>query len=229
MSLIYGLQRILVDRLRRERFISRDADVRAFGDLRAYAQSMAREGESLPLPDSNEAGAGKKVIELIEALEKRERQGATKAAVDLQLASLAAEANRRWTDYNEHITWLREFEGRNRGEWRLLTEWVGLTEDDLSDPVPRAGSEHEQYGRHPDWWDRAGRVSEATHKLRGLTPEQRAEVPHIVAERRRLAILKGHDTDIANLFDVVRQLAQRLEAIESRLHSEKESVGDVAA
>jgi hypothetical protein len=61
-----------------------------------------------------------------------------------------------------------------------------------------------------------------------LTPEQRAEVPHIVAERHRLAILKGHDTDIANLFDVVRQLAQKVEALESRLPSQAE-VRDGAA
>jgi hypothetical protein len=216
-------------RLDSAQWISTDADRVYFAKLVGDISSCERPGEKLNVAPIEEPYAWRRNYALLQALKLRDRQTQTKAGADLQLASLAAEMNRSWTDYNTNITWLREFEGRNRGEWKLLTEWVGLTEDDLSDPVPRAGSEHAQYGRHPDWRERAGRVSEATHKLRGLTPEQRAEVPRIVEERRRLAILKGHDTDIANLFDVVRQLAQRLEAIESRLPSQAEVRADAAA
>jgi hypothetical protein len=216
-------------RLDSAQWISTDADRVYFAKLVGDISSCERPGEKLNVAPIEEPYAWRRNYALLEALKLRDRQTRTKAGADLQLASLAAEMNRSWTDYNTNITWLREFEGRNRGEWKLLTEWVGLTEDDLGDPVPRAGSEHAQYGRHPDWWERAGRVSEATHKLRGLTPEQRAEVPRIVEGRRRLAVLKGHDTDIANLFDVVRQLAQRLEALESRLPSQKEVTSAMVA
>jgi hypothetical protein len=227
--MILGSPEHVNERMSRQERISHPADVTFFNNLIAGIAGLTRPGEQHPVPDVNEIGAWRKAYSLYEALKLRESQTRTKAATDLRFASFAAEMNRAWTDYNSNVTWLREFEGRNRGEWKLLTEWVGITEDDLSDPVPRAGSEHAQYGRFPDWQERAGRVAEAVHKFRGLKPEERAEVPRIVEERRRLAILKAHDTDIASLFDVVRQLAQRLEALESRLPPQKEVISAMVA
>ena len=215
-------------RLDSAQWISTDADRVYFAKLVGDISSCERPGEKLNVAPIEEPYAWGRNYALLEALKLRDRQTRTKAGADLQRASQAAEMNRKRTDYNRDITWLREFEGRNRGEWKALIEWVGLSEDDLSDPVPRAGSEHAEWGRFPNWPERAGRVAAAVNKFRGLSPEQRAEVPRIVEERRRLAILKGHDTDIANLFDVVRQLAQKVEALESRLPSQAE-VRDAAA
>jgi hypothetical protein len=209
-------------RLDNAQWISTDADRTYFNRLVAQIEGMRRTDEQLSIPDVDEPFAWRRAFSLRSALQVRDRQMETKAAADLQLASQAAEMNRLWIAYNENITWLREFEGRNRGEWKTLIEWVGLSEDGLSDPVPRAGSEHAQYGRHPDWQARAGRVSTAVNKFRGLSPEQRAEVPRIVEERRRLAILKAHDTDIINIREVLSHILQRLEAIESRLPSQAE-------
>ena len=216
-------------RLDSAQWISTDADRVYFAKLVGDISSCERPGEKLNVAPIEEPYAWRRNYALLEALKLRDRQTRTKAGADLQLASQAAEMNRKWTDYNRDITWLREFEQRNRGEWKTLIEWVGLSEDDLSDPVPRAGSEHAEWGRFPNWPERAGRVAAATNRFRGLSPEQRAEVPRIVEERRRQAILKGHDTDIANLFDVVRQLAQRLEALESRLPSQKEVISAIVA
>ena len=216
-------------RLNSAQWISTDADRVYFAKLVGDISSCERPGEKLNIAPVEEPYAWRRNYALLEALKLRDRQTRAKAGADLQLASQAAEMNRKWTDYNRDITWLREFEQRNRGEWKTLIEWVGLTADDLSDPVPHAGSEHAQYGRHPDWQARAGRVSEATHRLRGLTPEQRAEVPRIVEERRRLAVLKAHDTDISNLRDALCHVLQRLEAIESRLPPQKEITSAVAA
>jgi hypothetical protein len=124
-------------RLDSAQWISTDADRVYFAKLVAEIAGWERPGEKLNIAPVEEPYAWRRNYALLEALKLRGRQTQTKAGADLQLASLAAEMNRSWTDYNTNITWLREFEGRNRGEWKLLTEWVGLTEDDLSDPVPR--------------------------------------------------------------------------------------------
>jgi hypothetical protein len=218
-------------RLDSAQWISTDADRVYFAKLVGEISSCERPGEKLNVAPIEEPYAWRRNYALLEALKLRDRQTRTKAAADLQLASQAAEMNRKWTDYNRDFTWLREFEGRNRSEFRLLCEWVGLEEPDLCDPVPRDGEEGAEWGRRPNWPERAGRGAAAVNKFRGLSPEQRAEIPRIVEERRRQAILKGHDTDIANLFDVVRHLAQRLEAIESRLPSQRETreAADAAA
>jgi hypothetical protein len=229
LSLLFGQQRILIERLRRQRFISHDADVRAFADLRGYAQSMARQGEILQLPDPAEAGAGEKVISLIEALEARENQARSKAAVDLNLASVAAEANRRWTNYNEHHAWLLQFREKNRSEWPILMEFLGLSADDLSDPVPAADSEHRNFGRFPDWMERADRIRTAAHKLQNLSAEERAKIPGEVEIRRLKETLRAHDRDIENLFAAVHQLAQANEALESRLPPQKEVISAMVA
>jgi hypothetical protein len=222
VSLLFGQQKILIERLRRQRFISHDADVRAFADLRAHAQSMARQGETLQLPDPFEAGAGEKVISLLEALEARENQARSKAEVDLNIASLQAETNRRWVSYNEHHAWLLQFREKNRGEWPLLVEFLGLSAEDLNDPVPAADSEHRNFGRFPDWQARAERLRQAVHKLQGMTAEERAKIPGEVEIRRLKETLRAHDCDISTLFDAVRRLAQKVEALESRLPSQAE-------
>jgi hypothetical protein len=216
-------------RLDNAQWIASAADRTYFAKLVAQIEGMRRKDEQLSIPDVGEPFAWRRAFSLHSALKLRDRQTQTKAAADLQRDSQAVEMDRRWTDYNRDITWLREFEQRNRGEWKLLTEWVGLEEADLADPVPRAGSEHAEWGRFPNWPERAGRVSTATNRFRGLSPERRAEIPNIVAERRRLAILKGHDEDIVNIRAVLAHILQRIEAIESRLPPQKEVTSAVAA
>lgn len=216
-------------RLDNAQWISTDADRVYFAKLVAEISSWERSGEKLNVVPIEEPFAWRRNYQLLEALKRRESQTQTKAGADLQLASQAAEINRRWVSYNENFSWLKEFESRNRGEFRLLIEWVGLSADDMGDPIPPPGSEHAHLGRYPYWMERAGRVSTAAHKLRNLSPEERAEIPRIAEARRLKDVIKGHDTDIVNIRDVLSHILQRLEAIESRLPPQKEVTSAVAA
>jgi hypothetical protein len=220
----------LTERLCRQNFVTGAADETRFHELEARVRGLARPGEVLDIPEINGAGAYRRLHDLFLALDKRERQETTKSAsADLQLASLAAEINRRWMKYGEDRTWLLEFQQRNRGEFALLCEWTGLTDDDMASPIPPADSEHAPYGRFPNWESRAGRVGQAVQKLRSLSPEMRAKIPGEIEVRRLKEALRAHDRDLETLFDVVHRFAQRLEAAESRLPAEIREAADAAA
>jgi hypothetical protein len=117
---------------------------------------------------------------------------------------------------------LLDFRERNRPQWSSLAEYVGVSDADLAE-----GERDELFGVEVGWQDKAQRIGPALSRLQGMSPSERADVPRIVEERRRLAILKAHDRDIDNLRDVLSHILQRLEALESRLPSMKE-LKDVA-
>jgi hypothetical protein len=121
---------------------------------------------------------------------------------------------------------LLDFRARNRLQWGDLSEYVGVSDDDLVEGVRDA-----HVGDEVGWHEKARRVGGALSRLQGMSVAERSEVPRIVAERRRLAVLKAHDTDINTLRDALNQVLQRLEALETRLPSQVElrEAADAAA
>jgi hypothetical protein len=209
-------------RLANRRFLSGPSDESFFSHLTCQIQGLARPGEKLVIPDFAEADAWAKAWQLYQALLSRkpepvavqaEAEGRTAAAVSRRMGEFAADRQG-----------LIHFRDRNRAQWADLCEYVGLRKDDLVE-----GERDQRFGVEVDWADKAERLAHALRRLEGMSPAEKADAHRVVEERRRVAILKAHDQDIDNLRDMVRQLAQRLEAIESRLPPQKEVISAMVA
>lgn len=209
-------------RLANRQFLSGPSDESFFSHLTCQIQGLTRPGEKLALPDFNEADAWKKAWSLYTALQIRapDKQAVEAAESGMTVAS----AHRLMGRCADDIAALQVFRDGNRALWSVLCEFVGFDERDLTPPPA-----DERYGVAEGWQERAQRIAGALARLQGLSDQERRDAPRKVEERRRLAILKAHDTGITNLHAAIVALAQRLEAIESRLPPQKEVTSAVAA
>jgi hypothetical protein len=207
-------------RLANRQFLSGPSDESFFGHLTCQIQGLARPGENRTIPQFNEADAWKKAWALYTALQRRppDKQAVEAAEGGRTMAAHSRLLNEFAVDRQA----LLDFRERNRPQWSSLAEYVGVSDADLAE-----GERDELFGVEVGWQDKAQRIGPALSRLQGMSPSERADVPRIVEERRRLAILKAHDRDIDNLRDVLSHILQRLEALESRLPSMKE-LKDVA-
>ena len=174
------------------------------------------------MPEYNAADAWARAYALYEALQRRppDKQ-ATEAA---EIGRTASAHSRLLNEFAADRQALRDFRDRNRMQWQTLAEYVGISDADLAE-----GERDERFGVEVGWQEKATRIGHALSRLQGMSPSERADVPRIVEERRRLAILKAHDRDIDNLREAIAAIFQRLDAIETRLPSFKEVKDSVAA
>jgi hypothetical protein len=216
-------------RLDKAQWIETDADRVYFAKLVAEISGWERPGEKLNIADIAEPFAWRKNYALLEALKRR---GLDKAVVQAaEDGRTMAAVSRRMGEFAADRQGLIHFRDRNRPQWADLSEYVGISDADLVE-----GPRDERFDVEVGWQDKAERLAHALRRLEGMSPAEKADAHRVVEERRRLAILKGHDKDIANLFDVVRQLAQanealqqKVAALESRLPSQAEVRADAAA
>jgi hypothetical protein len=202
-------------RLGNKRFLSGPAEESFFSHLTMAIQGQARPGEKLVVPDFNEQDAWARAYALYEALQRRLPD---KQAVEAAESGRTAAAHSRLlNEFAADRQALLDFRDRNRPQWSTLAEYVGISDADLAE-----GERDERFDVEVGWQDKAQRIGHALSRLQGMSPSERADVPRIVEERRRLAILKAHDRDIDNLREALGHVLQRLEAIESRLPSMKE-------
>jgi hypothetical protein len=203
-------------RLDKAQWIETDADRVYFAKLVAEISGWERPGEKLNIADIAEPFAWRKNYALLEALKRR---GLDKAVVQAaEDGRTMAAVSRRMGEFAADRQGLAHFRDRNRAQWADLSEYVGLRKDDLVE-----GERDAHFGVEVDRQDKAERLAHALRRLEGMSPAEKADAHRVVEERRRVAILKAHDQDIDNLRDMVRQLAQRLESIESRLPSQADA------
>lgn len=198
-------------RLAGKRFLQGPADESFWSHLTAEIERFRRPGEALTIPTYNEADAWDRGYALLEALRRR--------PPDKQLRWPASAHSRLLNEFAADRQALRDFRDRNRMQWPTLAEYVGISDADLAE-----GERDERFGVEVGWQEKATRIGHALSRLQGMSPSERADVPRIVEERRRLAILKAHDRDIDNLREAIAAIFQRLDAIETRLPSFKDSV-----
>jgi hypothetical protein len=212
-------------RLDSAQWISTDADRVYFAKLVAEISGWERPGEKLNIAPIEEPFAWRRNYALLGALKRRgpDRQ-ATEAAEEISRAEVAH--SRLLNEFAADRQALLDFRARNRLQWGDLSEYVGVSDDDLVEGVRDA-----HFGDEVGWQESARRVGGALSRLQGMSVAERSEVPRIVAQRRRLAVLKAHDTDINTLRDALNQVLQRLEALETRLPSQVElrEAADAAA
>jgi hypothetical protein len=193
-------------RLGEQEYIKHPADEKYFADLKGRVQALLRDGESFILPDVNEPYAWRRLYATHVALSRRDASEIDASAGFYANGRPAKWADHEWDNYIQSLAALQEIERRDRPAWSMLQEYFGLSPDDLSDPIPGQDTPYGQYGRYPNWQARAGRVSWALARLRGMTIEERERVPQVLHERRQEARMKA--------------IEQRLAAIESRLQQE---------
>ena len=210
-------------RLGNKRFLRGAADESFFSHLTTAIQSQARPGENLNVPEYNEQDAWARAYALYEALQRRlpDKQ-ATEAAEAISRDAVAH--SRAVNDFANDMAALQEFRDRNRVQWSLLAEYVGLTDEDLI-PAPV----DPRFGDPVGWSDRAPRVRGALSRLQGMTDVEKREFPAIVEQRRLRAHLHQTESRLEDLERQNAELKQKVTAIESRLISQKEVRDAVAA
>ena len=155
-------------------------DLQFYDRLVLEIQQLSHPGESIPIPDSAEMGAWQRAYALYEKLRDRAVVEESRAVRNNEaVAAYEAQWNQYIQDRESVLAGLRadvfdEF---------TLREHLGLEKHDLDPPTT---PETNKYGsnRHPQWFDRANRLSSALRAWHALSGEEKRTLRQMRVSRK---------------------------------------------
>jgi hypothetical protein len=180
-------------RLRNYAYLTHPADIEFHRRLCLTIVSLAGPDSDLAtrLPRATEMHAWSRAYAIYQSLLNREKRSPSPEKIaQIDAARVMANINLWWNTYLRQR--LEVFELVRRDEIDNQTAlYLGLKPGDL-DPPNNPDAEQSQHGfeRHPQWQERASRISDALSRWRDMSATEKVAIPQVMAARAEIQKLQ---------------------------------------